>query len=301
LILNGSFELPAIPANSYENTTPPTYWSLSGGQFAFLDNGNVTGVLQPGATWPLPEDGQQFVDIGNEPTFSLSQDFTVTNPGIYTLSWYDNTGQIGGLQGSPYTATVINTGTVQTVTSTNLDGWNATSAWTPRSIQLSLSSATYALEFQSDNYPSGLDTLIDNVSLVQLGIHQAAAQCAFFRIVGPTATTITAFNPNGTMVWSNAQPGETYTIQTVASLPGGTNWVNYVQILAINGVNTNLLVDFTPPSGMALIPAGSFAMGDTLDGERDAAPIVVTVSAFYMDVNLVNYSRWQSIYTNGHK
>jgi formylglycine-generating enzyme required for sulfatase activity len=43
--------------------------------------------------------------------------------------------------------------------------------------------------------------------------------------------------------------------------------------------------------GMALIPAGSFTMGDTLDGEPDAVPTVsVTVSAFYMDTNLVSYS-----------
>jgi len=51
------------------------------------------------------------------------------------------------------------------------------------------------------------------------------------------------------------------------------------------------------PSGMALIPAGSFTMGDTLDGETDAIPIVtVNVSAFYMDTNLVSYSQWQSVY-----
>ena len=51
-----------------------------------------------------------------------------------------------------------------------------------------------------------------------------------------------------------------------------------------------------PPPGMALIPAGSFTMGDTLDGESDAIPITVTVSAFYMDMNLVSYSQWQSVY-----
>jgi formylglycine-generating enzyme len=50
------------------------------------------------------------------------------------------------------------------------------------------------------------------------------------------------------------------------------------------------------PSGMALIPAGSFTMGDTLDGLSDAVPISVTVSAFYMDTNLVSYSQWQTVY-----
>jgi formylglycine-generating enzyme required for sulfatase activity len=50
------------------------------------------------------------------------------------------------------------------------------------------------------------------------------------------------------------------------------------------------------PGGMALIPAGVFTMGDTLDGESDAIPISVTVSAFYMDTNLVSYSQWLSVY-----
>jgi formylglycine-generating enzyme required for sulfatase activity len=48
---------------------------------------------------------------------------------------------------------------------------------------------------------------------------------------------------------------------------------------------------------MALIPAGSFTMGDTLDGESDAIPTSVYVSAFYMDMNLVSYSQWQTVYT----
>ena len=51
------------------------------------------------------------------------------------------------------------------------------------------------------------------------GVHQAAAQeTLFFRISGPAATTIIAFNPDGTMVWSNAQAGATYTVQTATSL-----------------------------------------------------------------------------------
>ncbi|MEI6781352.1 MAG: SUMF1/EgtB/PvdO family nonheme iron enzyme, partial [Verrucomicrobiota bacterium] len=47
---------------------------------------------------------------------------------------------------------------------------------------------------------------------------------------------------------------------------------------------------------MVLIPAGSFTMGDPLDGIVDAVPISTTVSAFYMDVNLVTWSQWQSVY-----
>jgi formylglycine-generating enzyme required for sulfatase activity len=52
------------------------------------------------------------------------------------------------------------------------------------------------------------------------------------------------------------------------------------------------------PSGMALVPAGSFTMGDCMnDGGTNELPLhTVYVSAFYMDVNLVSYSVWQQVY-----
>ena len=99
------------------------------------------------------------------------------------------------------------------------------------------------------------------------------------------------------MIWSNALAGTNYSVQTVAALPGGTNWVDYVQLPTTNAVNTNQLIVFNPPVGVVFIPAGMFTMGDTLDGESDAVPVTnVFVSAFYMDINLVSYNQWQSVY-----
>jgi sulfatase modifying factor 1 len=131
------------------------------------------------------------------------------------------------------------------------------------------------------------------------GIHTVGAQTArFFRIVGPTVTKITSFNPEGTIVWSGATPGHTYTVQNGTSLAGGgTNWVDYVQLPVTNSVNTNLIMAFNPPAGMALIPAGTFTIGDTLDGESDAIPTNIYVSSFYMDTNLVSLSQWQGVYS----
>jgi formylglycine-generating enzyme required for sulfatase activity len=54
--------------------------------------------------------------------------------------------------------------------------------------------------------------------------------------------------------------------------------------------------DANAPSGMALIPAGSFQMGDNLDGESDAPVHTVYVSAFYMDKYDVTEALWQSVY-----
>lgn len=54
----------------------------------------------------------------------------------------------------------------------------------------------------------------------------------------------------------------------------------------------------TAPAGMALIPAGSFQMGDSLDGLSSALPVhSVYVSAFYMDRTEVTWAKWQEVRT----
>ncbi len=54
----------------------------------------------------------------------------------------------------------------------------------------------------------------------------------------------------------------------------------------------------TAPPGIVLIPAGAFTMGNSIGDSdiHDATPTPTTVSAFYMDVNLVSWSQWQSVY-----
>ena len=56
----------------------------------------------------------------------------------------------------------------------------------------------------------------------------------------------------------------------------------------------------TPPAppGMALIPAGTFLMGDASDeGEPTELPLhVVFVSGFFMDKNLVTREQWLDVY-----
>jgi hypothetical protein len=72
------------------------------------------------------------------------------------------------------------------------------------------------------------------------GVHQAAAQgMRFFRIAGPAATTIRAIRADGTLVWNNALAGTNYTVQMATSLNASNNWLDYLQLLVISGVNTN--------------------------------------------------------------
>ena len=53
-------------------------------------------------------------------------------------------------------------------------------------------------------------------------------------------------------------------------------------------------IDDPPPLGMALIPAGSFEMGDHLDNVERALPVhTVELDAFYMDVNEVTVGQFK--------
>ncbi len=64
---------------------------------------------------------------------------------------------------------------------------------------------------------------------------------------------------------------------------------------AFNYIGFRVARSSVVPADFALIPAGSFTMGDALDGGGDAH--TVTVSAFYMAKNLVTWAEWQTVKT----
>jgi hypothetical protein len=74
---------------------------------------------------------------------------------------------------------------------------------------------------------------------------------------------LTAVTPDGWVTWTNDPTNATFTVQTTTILPGETNWVDWVQVPVSNAVTVHRVFDPNPPSGMALIPAGSFLMGAT--------------------------------------
>lgn len=135
--------------------------------------------------------------------------------------------------------------------------------------------------------------------VVVVHLQPASAQSGqYFRITGPSPTSIISFHPDGTLVWSNALTGTNYTIQTAITPADGNSWVDYLQIPVTQTVNSNQIIDFNPPTGMVLIPAGVFTMGDVADTNSmgNAAPTNVMVSAFYMDRYDVTGARWNQVY-----
>jgi formylglycine-generating enzyme required for sulfatase activity len=96
------------------------------------------------------------------------------------------------------------------------------------------------------------------------------------RISGVRSDTLRISN-----VQSNDMAG--YSVRIVNQV-GSTNSA----VALLNVVSTN----------MALIPAGSFQMGDSLGGDSSALPLhTVYISAFYMDKYDVTYSLWQQVYS----
>ena len=135
---------------------------------------------------------------------------------------------------------------------------------------------------------------------VSAGVEQAAAQ----------TSVISSLSQNGVLVCTNLQPSTVASVEWASSLSGPwqTNWagLDAVAVDASGKIQVSVPMFYrvrgvtnsppTPP-GMALIPAGIFTMGDTLDGMGNAVPMSITVSGFYMDTNLVSYSQWQGVYS----
>ncbi len=138
------------------------------------------------------------------------------------------------------------------------------------------------------------------------GVHSAFAQGTKLG-VGPAA------GQQVIMYWPLSGPTN-YVLQTTTDL-ASSNWVTASDAVTVNAaLVTNggsfgyfRLSGSVTPAGMALIPAGSFMMGNfiidnfynsaTNDPDlTDAFPTNVYVSAFYMDVNLVSSNLWAAVY-----
>jgi formylglycine-generating enzyme required for sulfatase activity len=135
------------------------------------------------------------------------------------------------------------------------------------------------------------------------GVHSALAQ---------PVLSITPAGKQTHLYWPAADTN--YVLQSSTNLVS-PNWaivtgavpVTVNSAINVTVTNTSLAMFFrlyntnnnTAPAGMALIPAGSFMMGNSIGDSdiTDATPTNVTVSAFYMDVNLVSSNQWAGVYS----
>ena len=155
-----------------------------------------------------------------------------------------------------------------------------------------LAKATTATHFLSRTMSLGLGALALGVTV--------AAQAV--------APAITSFSGNGVLVCSNLAAGSVAAVEWASSATGPwtNNWAGLDAVTADANGKIQVSVPMfyrvrgitnSAPSGMALIPAGPFVMGDSLDGSLNALPPHTNqVSAFYMDKYEVTKALWDEVY-----
>ena len=158
LLLNGSFEFPAIPADTLA-IRPPTSWERFGSPR--LVNGVYGGSEAPGSF-----DGQQYVSIGNDGIqMGISQTFTVATSGTYTLTWFDNAGNSDIPATAPYYVSLRTSSNLE-LAKVNLSVKDG-AGWTSHTMPLNLTPGSYLLLFYSQQFtPGGLATCLDKVSIL---------------------------------------------------------------------------------------------------------------------------------------
>lgn len=127
-------------------------------------------------------------------------------------------------------------------------------------------------------------------------LHLLAQEARYYRIVGPVPTTIISLNAQGELTWTNSPTNATFTVQTTSSL-APVRWTDWTQVAVTNTLATVQIFAVNPPPGMVLIPAGSFTMGDNLDGSLPALPLHTNcISAFFMDRCEITKARWDGVF-----
>jgi formylglycine-generating enzyme len=133
----------------------------------------------------------------------------------------------------------------------------------------------------------------------------------------PASTTITSGSTATLTVTTTGTAPPTYQwyqgVVGVTTNPVGTNstsfttpaltattmyWVRITNAAgSVDSALATVTVGSSTPADLAFIPAGSFTMGDNLDGASDAPVVTVTVSAFYMGRNEVTKALWDEVRT----
>ncbi len=250
--------------------TPPVNFDGTGSfKFALVDGGTNPSV-------PATAEAAR--------TGSFITAYTVMNPGSGYTSPPAVTVTEGGGTGATATA-VLSGGSVVSLTP-GLAG----SGYTSRpNVSISLPSKTHAKTFWSNDgtsaagsQPTAALSLQVTMGLYSVLLGDTSPPLSMMAIPSSVFT-----NPDVRLrVWFNDNTN-------------GSQLLTPDQRLAPNVYpgGQNALTLATPP-GMVLIPAGPFTMGNSVAADTDitnAAPVAVTVSAFYMDVNLVTLSQWNAV------
>jgi formylglycine-generating enzyme required for sulfatase activity len=127
-----------------------------------------------------------------------------------------------------------------------------------------------------------------------VGDTQTAASSLTLSVSSSNTTLV----PNASIVFGGSGASRTVTVTPASGQAGSATITVTVSDGSLTANDTFVLTVVNAPAaptGFSLIPAGSFTMGDALDGGGVAH--TVNVSAFYMAKNLVTKADWDTVRT----
>jgi len=206
---------------------------------------------------------------------------------LYTTYWSNDGTSVNGSEPSAAVSVGVNNGLFTVVlgdtTLPNMAVLDA-SVFTQPDLEL-------RIWFNDGVHGSAALSPVQNLTPAPYAIYSANAGSAVTASTAASAGSVSAANIVGVIP---------VTQLSAVVVTNGASGVDITGTFSGNGGGlTNVTAAMlTIPPGMALIPAGTFTMGNSIGDSdiTDASPTNVTVSAFYMDVNLVSYSQWQSVY-----
>jgi formylglycine-generating enzyme required for sulfatase activity len=138
----------------------------------------------------------------------------------------------------------------------------------------------------------------NNTGAIAFTIGDAQTAAGSLSVSGSSSNTTLV--PNADIVFGGSGANRTVTVTPASSQTGTATITVTVSDGSLSASDTFLLtVNSAVPSGFALIPQGSFTMGDSLDGLSDAPTRTVTLDAFYMGKYEVTKAEWDEVRTWG--
>lgn len=131
------------------------------------------------------------------------------------------------------------------------------------------------------------------VLALMCGVHPALAQT--------TNLSIVAAGNQSVLYWSSTATNYVMLSTTNLASPSWMSASDAVPVIALTVTNTTSPVRFFRlfymPPGMVIIPAGSFTMGNSVDGDVTGLPLhSVHISTFFLDKTDVTKSMWDGVY-----
>jgi formylglycine-generating enzyme required for sulfatase activity len=228
----------------------------------------------------------RLVDI----TYDVAADFPTVSVSLQVSSNGGSTFTVPATTLSGAIGAGVATGTAKKIT------WDAGADW---SGQYSTQMRFKVIADDGNSAPTISDiaaqTITEGNNTGALAFTVGDAQTAAGSLTVSGSSSNTTLVPNANIVFGGSGANRTVTV-TPASSQTGTATITVT--VSDGSLSASDAFVFTV-TGMALIPAGAFTMGDSLDGLSDAPTRTVTLDAFYMGKYEVTKAEWDEVRTWG--